>query len=137
MTPASASELVNDEDRLMLLVHYLEILGEAANGVSETTRRKDPGIPWAAMASARNRLTHGYFDVDADAVFEMASRDVPAMRAHCLHSLRPSGAENAESTRIVLLVSSPCSARFLHRLHRRTRKASGPFLLYGLEEIHG
>ncbi len=63
----------------MLLVHYLEILGEAANGVSDKTQRMDPGIPWAAMASARNRLTHGYFDIDADAVFEMASRDVPAL----------------------------------------------------------
>ena len=50
-----------DENRVLslALVRLLEIIGEAAAGVSEESRSKFPGIPWAEIVGLRNRLIHG------------------------------------------------------------------------------
>ncbi|MDO8730553.1 MAG: DUF86 domain-containing protein [Candidatus Omnitrophota bacterium] len=36
-------------------------------------------IPWKDIAGTRDRLTHGYFDVDYDVVWEIISADLPAL----------------------------------------------------------
>jgi len=55
-----------DRDRMLLfaLVHAIGIFGEAASKLSPETRASAPEIPWSAIVSMRNRLIHGYFDVD-------------------------------------------------------------------------
>ena len=47
-----------DSDRMLVLslVKGIEIVGEAANQVSEATREQLPGIPWADIAGMRNRM---------------------------------------------------------------------------------
>ena len=66
-----------DEVRALALVHLLEILGEAAKGVSEEKRARHPDIPWNNMAATRDRLIHGYFSVDLDIVWQIVSEDIP------------------------------------------------------------
>jgi uncharacterized protein with HEPN domain len=44
----------------------LEILGEAARGVSETVRNEHPEIPWRGLVGRRNVLTHEYGNIDYD-----------------------------------------------------------------------
>jgi uncharacterized protein with HEPN domain len=34
---------------------------------------------WRAAASLRNRVIHGYFDIDFDVVWAAAEREVPAL----------------------------------------------------------
>lgn len=50
----------------LALVRLLEIVGEAAAHVTETTRSKLSGIPWGSVVGLRNRLIHGYDAVDLD-----------------------------------------------------------------------
>ena len=40
-----------------------------------------PDVPWPSIVGMRNVLVHGYFDIDADIVWEAARRDVPALRS--------------------------------------------------------
>lgn len=54
---------------LSAVVRELEIIGEAANSISVTVRKKYPEIPWKQMIAMRNRLIHAYFDVDHDIVW--------------------------------------------------------------------
>jgi uncharacterized protein with HEPN domain len=70
-----------DEDRILslALVRLLEIIGEAAAGVSEESRSKFPGIPWAEIVGLRNRLIHGYDSVDLDIVWNIVKGDLPAL----------------------------------------------------------
>jgi len=42
----------------------LETIGEAAGRVSAETMSENPGLPWSEMKGMRNRLIHGYFEVD-------------------------------------------------------------------------
>jgi uncharacterized protein with HEPN domain len=50
-----------DTDRVLslALVRLLEIIGEAAAGVSADARAKHPEIPWFEIVGLRNRLSAG------------------------------------------------------------------------------
>jgi len=70
-----------DVDRMLLfaLVRAIEILGEAANKISPETRAAAPQIPWGAIVAMRNRLIHGYFDIDTTVVWKTATAEIPAL----------------------------------------------------------
>ena len=46
------------------VVRQLEIIGEAATGLTAEFRNAHPGIAWAKMVGMRNRLIHAYFEID-------------------------------------------------------------------------
>lgn len=72
-------DLDTDEMLSLSLVRLLEIVGEAANGVSLTFRDRFPHIPWRKMTGLRNRLIHGYFDVNLDIVWDTILEDLPPL----------------------------------------------------------
>jgi uncharacterized protein with HEPN domain len=59
-------------------IHQVQIIGEASRLVSEETKRLAPDIPWKDIIGMRNRLVHGYFLVNLEAVWDTVTRDVPA-----------------------------------------------------------
>lgn len=38
-----------------------------------------PDIPWRAMRGMRNRIAHGYFDINLDVVWETVATDLPML----------------------------------------------------------
>lgn len=72
-------DLDTDEKLALAIVRLLEILGEAAKSVSDRCRRDHPGIPWRQIAGTRDRLIHGYFDVDLDIVWKIVTEDLPSL----------------------------------------------------------
>ena len=72
-------DLENDEMLSLAVVRLLEILGEASRNLPPDVRERNPHIPWAAIAGTRNRLIHGYFDVDLDIVLAIVAQDVPTL----------------------------------------------------------
>jgi len=70
-----------DTDRVLslALVRLLEIVGEAASGVSSDARSKRPDVPWAEIVGLRNRLIHGYDAVDLDVIWSIIEHDLPAL----------------------------------------------------------
>jgi uncharacterized protein with HEPN domain len=73
------SDMDKDETLALAVVRLLEILGEAAKNVSKEYRRNYPAIPWSQIAGTRDRLIHGYFDVDIDIVWKIISTDLPPL----------------------------------------------------------
>jgi uncharacterized protein with HEPN domain len=63
------ADLDNDLMFQFAIVRALEIIGEAAARLADATRETHPEIPWSHMIGMRNRLIHGYFDVDLDIVW--------------------------------------------------------------------
>ncbi len=53
------------------------ILGEAANNVPQAVREAHPEILWRNIIDARNRIIHGYGDIDEDVAWDIISRDIP------------------------------------------------------------
>ncbi len=76
-----------DRDRMLLfaVVRAIEVIGEAASRVSDETRAANPAIPWSAIVGMRNRLVHGYFDIDTEIVWKTATGELadllPRLRA--------------------------------------------------------
>ena len=70
-----------DANRMLTLAltHLLEILGEAANRVPPEEQAKHPHIPWQQLIGLRNRLIHGYDQVDLDILWQIVTRDLPAL----------------------------------------------------------
>jgi uncharacterized protein with HEPN domain len=70
-----------DKERMLslALVRLIEIIGEAANNISSDKRKQYSEISWRRMMGMRNRLTHAYFEVDLDIVWQVVIRDLPTI----------------------------------------------------------
>ena len=73
------ADLNKDEKLTLAIVRLLEVLGEAAKNVSDKFRMDYPAIPWREIAGTRDRLIHGYFDIDLDIVWAIVSVDLPKL----------------------------------------------------------
>lgn len=75
------ADLNRDEGLVLALVKAVEIIGEAASRVSESTRNEMPSVPWGDIVAMRNRLVHVYFDIDLDILWSTVQEDLPALAA--------------------------------------------------------
>jgi len=80
-----------DKDRKLVLslVKSVEIIGEAAANVTKETREGLPGIPWENIIGMRNRLIHGYFDIDLDILWQTIKEDLPPLVARLETAILP------------------------------------------------
>jgi uncharacterized protein with HEPN domain len=78
---AGRSKLSLDADAMLLLavVKAIEIVGEAAAKITKERQADIPQIPWSQIISMRNRLTHAYFDIDTDVVWQTIVEDLPEL----------------------------------------------------------
>ena len=75
----NSQDLNSDRMLLFAVVRAIEILGEAASRLSAEAQTTIPGVPWTSVIGMRNRLIHGYFDVDTEIVWKTATVEVPAL----------------------------------------------------------
>ena len=61
------------------LIRLLEVVGEAAGGVSAETQAAYPDVPWRKMIGLRHRLIHGYFNVNLDIVWDTIRAELPPL----------------------------------------------------------
>jgi len=70
------ADLDSDELLALAVVRLVEILGEAAKNVSQDIKERTPKIAWRQMAGTRDRLTHAYFDVNLDIIWDIVNNDL-------------------------------------------------------------
>ena len=58
----------------------LEIIGEAVKNVSPALRKKHKDIEWTKIAGLRDKLIHGYFDVDLGILWEVIQKKLLPLR---------------------------------------------------------
>ena len=75
------ADLDTDRRLNLSLVRLLEIVGEAASRVPAGERAIYSGIPWVQIVGLRNRLIHGYDNVDFDVLWEIVTQDLPLLIA--------------------------------------------------------
>ena len=63
----------------LALTRLVEIIGEAAARVAPEMRERHPQLAWAAMIGMRNRLIHGYDNVDHMILWETIQSDLPPL----------------------------------------------------------
>ncbi len=75
----SREDLDTNRQLNLALVRLLEIVGEAAGRVSEATRAGYANVPWSQIVGLRNRLIHGYDEVDFDVLWRIVQVDLPVL----------------------------------------------------------
>ena len=64
-----------------VIMSLIEI-GEAATKIASTDPEfvaRNPHVPWKQMKGMRNRIAHGYFDIDFDIVWQTVVSAIPAL----------------------------------------------------------
>jgi uncharacterized protein with HEPN domain len=61
------------------IIRNLQVLCESTQRVDSRHKGRHPEIHWASIAGMRNILVHDYFDVDFQAVWDVITRDLPAL----------------------------------------------------------
>ena len=73
------------------VIRNLEIIGEACTNLSPELRDSHSAVPWLKASGIRNRLVHGYFDVDLNVVWQTACDALPPFVAQVRALLPGSG----------------------------------------------
>ncbi len=60
-------------------IRCIEIIGEAAKGLSEELTNAHPEIPWRKIVAMRNRVIHAYFDIDGEQIWITLKTSIPAL----------------------------------------------------------
>jgi uncharacterized protein with HEPN domain len=70
----AADEIIVDS-----VIRQLEIMGEAVRLISEKIKKEYAEVPWSRIQAMRTRLIHGYWGVDVNAVWDVATRHIPEL----------------------------------------------------------
>jgi len=87
----SRADLDSNEMLAFATVHLVEMLGEASRTISEDFRGQYPEVPWDLISGTRNRLAHGYIDVDLDIIRSIVTRDLPPLIIQLRRILKEEG----------------------------------------------
>jgi uncharacterized protein with HEPN domain len=70
-----------DADRLynLAMTRLVEVIGEAAARLSAATQQAHPQIPWLQVIAVRNRLIHGYDQINPDILWDIIELDLPPL----------------------------------------------------------
>jgi len=68
-----------DEILRMALVHFIQVIGEAARKVSTEFQETHSQVPWHEIIGTRHRIVHDYLNVDEDLVWEVVTHDLPEL----------------------------------------------------------
>ena len=68
-----------DEVLQSAVLRWFEIIDEASRGLTDQFRQGHPQVPWREISDMRNRVTHGYFDIDLDVVWNTIMNDLPML----------------------------------------------------------
>ena len=81
-------------DRLVgfAVVRAIQLVGQAARGVTEELKAAHPEIPWREMIGMRNVVVHDYADVDLALVWKTVRDDLPSLIRRLNAILAESGA---------------------------------------------
>jgi uncharacterized protein with HEPN domain len=86
----SQEDFLDDKRTQQAVIMSLIIIGEAATKVmdnNELFTQQHPEIPWRSMRGMRNRIAHGYFDINLDVVWATVQTALPELLIQ-LHALR-------------------------------------------------
>ncbi|MFJ5258563.1 DUF86 domain-containing protein [Pseudomonas sp. NPDC088414] len=78
----SKEEFVDDKRTQQAVIMSLVIIGEAATKVMDRFPEfaaQNPQTPWRSMRGMRNRIAHGYFDINLDVVWDTVKVALPEL----------------------------------------------------------
>ncbi len=63
------------------VIRNFEIIGKVSKNIPSEIKDKYPEIPWKKMYGLRNLISHEYFGVDYEMIWEIAKNNLPQNQA--------------------------------------------------------
>lgn len=107
-------EFLEDRKTQAAVVMCLVALGESAIRIAEavpTFIDSHPEVPWQQMRKMRNRIAHGYFEIDIGVVWATVERHLPPLLADSTRFATNEMRETARGLRGAGLISSHARVR--------------------------
>lgn len=73
-------EFISDKKTQQAVIFSFMIMGEASTKIIEVNPdlvAVNENIPWSNMKGMRNRIAHGYFQLDLDIIWDTIENDLP------------------------------------------------------------
>ena len=64
------------------VIRNFEIIGEASKNLPDFVKEKYPNIPWREMYYLRNKVSHEYFGIDYEIIWDVATNYLPENKLH-------------------------------------------------------
>lgn len=97
----SAEDYYGSQSGMQLLAANCTLITAIGEGVNRVNRvlpdflnTEFPNVPWSAIIGMRNHIAHGYFEIDADVIFEAISKDIPPLHDVIHSALQKCSDEN-------------------------------------------
>ncbi|MDD1682752.1 MAG: DUF86 domain-containing protein [Methanoregula sp.] len=78
--PRAKEEFLQSDMHQVWVLYHIQLIGEAANGISAGFRKAHGTIPWKKIIAMRHLLVHQYFGIDLDEVWNTTQKDLPQLR---------------------------------------------------------
>ncbi|KII30234.1 hypothetical protein NL64_19105 [Pseudomonas fluorescens] len=78
----SKEDFLDDKRTQQAVIMSLKIIGEAATKLMDRYAEfttSNPQVPWRSMRGMRNRIAHGYFDINLEVVWETVQAALPEL----------------------------------------------------------
>jgi len=59
------------------VIRNFEVIGEASKNLPMAIKEKYPDVPWEEMYLLRNRISHEYFGIDYEIIWDVATNYLP------------------------------------------------------------
>ena len=86
-TASGRAAFMADDMIQSAVVRQIEIMGEAARNLSSELKSGEQSVPWRKIIGTRDRLIHGYSEVNLDAVWVIVERDLAELDREVRRSL--------------------------------------------------
>jgi uncharacterized protein with HEPN domain len=70
-------EFKQDYKTVDAVIRNFEVIGEASKNMPKEIKDKYPMVPWEEMYLMRNRISHEYFGIDYEILWDVASNYLP------------------------------------------------------------
>lgn len=70
------------------VIRNFEIIGEASKNISTEVKLKYSNLPWEEMYRLRNRVSHEYFGVDYEIIWDIATNYLPQNKSEIEEIIR-------------------------------------------------
>jgi len=83
----SKDNFLADKKTQQAVILNIIVIGEAATKIADESPEfavAHPDVPWKQMRGMRNRMAHGYFEINLDTVWDTVQQSLPELQRQLL-----------------------------------------------------